>query len=78
MQIRSPGATPAIASVPGPIGSTRNASSPAGARQSENGRGSSRPGASSMKNWPGSPGSSPPRSTRTSVYGPTASIARTP
>ena len=52
-------------------------SSPGGARQSENGRGSSLPGASSMKNCPGSPGSSPPRSTRTSVYGPTPSTPTT-
>ena len=34
---------------------------------SEKGRGKSRPGASSMKNWPGMPGSIRPRSTRTSV-----------
>ena len=41
--------------------SIRNASSPRGARQRLIGRGSSRPGASSMKNCPGTPGSSPPR-----------------
>ena len=41
------------ACVPGPIGSIRNASSPGGARQRLIGRGSSRPGASSMKNCPG-------------------------
>ena len=35
------------------------------------GRGSSRPGASSMKNCPGIPASVAPRSTRRSVYGPT-------
>src|SRR2546425_2595933 len=64
-------------SVPGPIGSIRNASSPAGARQSENARGRSRPGASSMKNWPGDPGSTPPRSNRSSVYGPTGSTPAT-
>jgi hypothetical protein len=40
----------AVARVPGPIGSIRNASSPGGARQRLIGRGSSRPGASSMKN----------------------------
>src|SRR5579859_5410076 len=71
--ISSPTRSSPIASVPGPIGSTRNASSPGGARQSENGRGSSRPGASSMKNCPGTPGSRPPRSSRSSVYGPTRS-----
>ena len=37
------------------------------------GRGSSRPGASSMKNWPGSPVSASPRSSRRSVYGPIGS-----
>ena len=58
---------------PGPIGSIRNASSPAAARQTLIGRGSSRPGASSMKNWPGTPASRPPASTRSSVYGPTCS-----
>ena len=46
--------------VPGPIASSRNASSPGGAWQRLIGRGSTRPGASSMKNWPGTPGSSPP------------------
>src|SRR5688500_2197700 len=30
-----------------------------------------------MKNWPGIPASSPPRSTRSSVYGPTGSAATT-
>src|SRR6187431_1653524 len=30
-----------------------------------------------MKNCPGMPGSSPPRSRRSSAYGPTASLART-
>src|SRR5439155_23189811 len=73
----SPGPRPHSARVPGPIGSTRNASSPGGARQRLNGRGSRRPGASSMKNWPGTPGSRPPRSTHRSVYGPTGSLART-
>src|SRR2546423_10331180 len=64
-------------SVPGPTGSIRKASSPAGARQSESARGRSRPGASSMKNWPGDPGSTPPRSKRSSVYGPTGSAPAT-
>ena len=50
---------------------------PDGARQRLKGRGSSRPGASSMKNCPGSPGSSPPRARRTSAYGPIASFATT-
>src|SRR6185503_3330258 len=68
--ILSPSGGGQSASVPGPIGSTRKASSPGGARQSENGRGSSLPGASSMKNCPGAPGSSSPRSSRSSVYGP--------
>src|SRR2546430_4756080 len=64
-------------SVPGPTGSIRKASSPAGARQSESARGRSRPGASSMKNWPGDPGSTPPRAKRSSVYGPTGSAPAT-
>src|SRR5581483_11143421 len=67
----------ASARVPGPIGSSRKASSPRGARHSDIGRGRTRPGASSMKNCPGMPGSMPPRSTRTSAYGPTASTATT-
>ena len=53
----------------------RNASSPGGAWHRLIGRGSSRPGASSMKNWPGIPGSSPPRSSRRSEYGPIALAA---
>src|SRR5581483_5856319 len=71
--MRSPRASAQSASVPGPTASTRNASSPVGARQSESARGSSLPGASSMKNCPGTPGSRPPRSSRRSVYAPTAS-----
>src|ERR1051325_5847881 len=71
---RSPGFSEQSACVPGPIGSIRKASSASVARQRLIGRGRSRPGASSMKNWPGMPGSSRPRSTRTSVYGPTASV----
>ena len=59
--ISSPGSSSAIARVPGPTGSTRKPSSPRGAWQSESGRGRTRPGASSMKNWPGVPGSSAPR-----------------
>jgi len=43
------------------------ASSCGGTRQRLIGRGSRRPGASSMKNCPGSPGSRPPRATRSSV-----------
>ena len=74
---RSPRSSSQSARVPGPIGSIRNASSPAAARQTLIGRGSTRPGASSMKNWPGMPGSSSPRSTRSSVYGPTGSAATT-
>src|SRR5205807_3416686 len=54
-----------------------NASSPGGARQRLIGLGSRRPGASSMKNCPGSPGSRPPRFSRSRVYGPTASLATT-
>src|SRR5581483_10658902 len=73
----SPGPSSHSARVPGPIGSIRNPSSPCGARQRLMGRGRTRPRASSMKNWPGSPGSSPPRSTRRSTYGPTRSAART-
>ena len=46
----------AIAVVPGPSASTRNPSSRSGAVQRLNGRGSGRPGASSMKNCPGVPG----------------------
>ena len=42
-------------------------SSPGGARQRLIGRGSTRPGGESMKNCPGLPGSSSPRSTRSSV-----------
>src|SRR5204863_8256058 len=61
------------ARVPGPIASIRKASSPGGARQRLIGRGRRRPGASSMKNWPGTPGSRRPRRTRRSVYGPTCS-----
>src|SRR5919197_1403260 len=74
---RSPLPSAPRARVPGPIGSIRNASSPGGARHRLIGRGSRRPGASSMKNCPGTPGSSPPRSTRSSVYGPTGSAAET-
>ena len=59
---------------PGPIGSIRNASSPAAARQTLIGRGSTRPGASSMKNWPGTPRRARRCSTRSSVYGPTCSV----
>src|SRR5436190_21911205 len=66
-----------MARVPGPTPPGRNASSPAGAWQRLIGRGSTRPGASSMKNCPGRPGSMSPRSTRTSEYGPTASLATT-
>src|SRR5712691_9981328 len=73
----SPGSSAHNARVPGPIASIKNASSLGGARQRLIGRGSSRPGASSMKNCPGTPGSSPPRPTRSSVYGPTFSFART-
>src|SRR5262245_4353749 len=75
--ISSPASSAHSARVPGPIGSIRNASSPGGARQRLIGRGRTRPGASSMKNCPGIPGSSPPRRTRRSVYGPTASVATT-
>src|SRR5205823_2155446 len=57
--------------------SSRKPSSPRGATQSDIGRGSNRPGASTMKNWPGVPGSRLPRSTRTSAYGPTASTPAT-
>ena len=71
--IAAPGSSAQSARVPRPSGSMRNASSPGGARQRLIGRGSSRPGASSMKNCPGRPGSSSPRSTRSSVYGPTLS-----
>src|SRR2546430_14081909 len=73
----SPVVSEQSARVPGPIGSIRNASSLAVARQRLIGLGSRRPGASSMKNWPGTPGSSRPRSTRSSVYGPTGSAATT-
>ncbi len=73
----SPGSSPQRARVPGPIGSIRNASSFAAARHSDIGRGSNRRGASSMKNCPGMPCSSPPRSTRSNVYGPTRSFATT-
>src|SRR5579862_1666616 len=71
--IPSPGSSAHSAEVPGPTASRRNASSPGGARQSESARGRSRPGASSMKNCPGAPGSREPRSTRSSVYAPTES-----
>ena len=56
--IATPGSRAQSARVPRPSGSMRNASSPGGARQRLIGRGSRRPGASSMKNWPGRPGSS--------------------
>src|SRR6266568_9377407 len=72
-----PGASSQRAAVPGPIASMRNASSPGGARQRLIGRGSRRPGASSMKNCPGTPASTPPRATRSSVYAPTCSFATT-
>src|SRR5581483_1280285 len=75
--MRSPGCNAQSASVPGPTASRRNASSPRGARQSESARGSTRPGASSMKNWPGTPGSMPPRSSRRSVYAPIVSTPAT-
>src|SRR3990170_9046487 len=75
--MRSPQAAEASAREPGPTGSMRKASSRRGAKQRLIGRERTRPGASSMKNWPGTPGSSPPRSTRTSRYGPTSSAART-
>src|SRR5204862_6526909 len=65
------------ARVPGPIGSIRNPSSLGVARQRLIGLGDRRPGASSMKNWPGMPALSPARSTRRSVYGPTGSAAMT-
>ncbi len=65
--IRSPRSSAQSDSVPGPTASRRNASSPGGARQSERARGRRRPGASSMKNCPGVPGSSEPRSSRRSV-----------
>ena len=65
--IESPGRAAQSARVPGPIGSIRKPSSPSGARHSDIGRGSSRPGASSMKNCPGMPGSTSPRATRRSV-----------
>src|SRR5262249_12972668 len=71
----SPGSSSASARVPGPIGSIKNASSPRGAKQRLIGRGSTRPGASSMKNCPGPPRSSEPRVTRRSAYGPTHSTA---
>ncbi len=58
-RIASPGSSDAMARVPAPTGSTRNPSSPRGARHRLNGRGSTRPGASSMKNWPGAPGLEP-------------------
>src|SRR5438876_239987 len=75
--IASPHSSSQSAAVPGPIASMRKASSPRGARQRLIGRGSTRPGASSMKNCPGAPGSRPPRATRSSVYGPTCSFATT-
>src|SRR5205823_392545 len=73
----SPAAREHNALVPGPIGSIRKPSSLDVARQRLIGRGKSRPGTSSMKNWPGIPGSSLPRSTRSSVYGPTTSLPAT-
>src|SRR3990172_7591545 len=75
--MRSPQAAEASAREPGPTGSIRKASSWRGAKQRLIGRERTRPGASSMKNWPGTPESSPPRSRRTSRYGPTSSAART-
>src|SRR5256714_13625608 len=73
----SPRSSAQRALVPGPIGSIKTPSSPGGARQRLIGRGRRRPGASSMKNWPGRPGSPPPRRTRSSVYGPTGSTPAT-
>ena len=64
--------------MPGPIGSIRKQSSPASARQSDIGRGSTWPGGWSMKNCPGIPGSSGPAATRSSVYGPIGSVPVTP
>ena len=61
---------------PGPDRVEQERELAAGARQRLIGRGSSRPGASSMKNCPGMPGSSPPRSSLRSVYGPDGLVAR--
>src|SRR5918996_4603674 len=72
---RSPRSAAARARVPGPTGSMRKASSPGGARQRLIGRGRMWPGGESMKNWPGRPGSSAPRATRSSRYGPSGSLA---
>src|SRR5882672_9690040 len=71
--IASPADNAHSARVPGPIASIRNVSSPVGAWQRLNGRGSTHPGASSMKNCPGMPGSSPPRASCRSVYAPISS-----
>src|SRR3989304_5259304 len=57
--MRSPQAAEASAREPGPTGSIRKASSWRGAKQRLIGRERTRPGASSMKNWPGTPGWSP-------------------
>src|SRR5688572_12254009 len=73
----APDSSAARARVPGPIGSTRKPSSPGGARQRLIGRGKRIPGGRSMKNWPGIPGSTPPRRRRTSAYGPTGSTPAT-
>src|SRR5829696_563082 len=73
----SPGERDASARVPGPIASMRNPSSPGGAEHRLIGRGRTVSGGCNMKNWPGIPGSRPPRSTRSSVYGPTGSTATT-
>src|SRR5215203_3298740 len=71
--MRSPARSAASARVPEPIASIRNVSCPSGAEQRLIGRGRTWPGGCSMKNWPGIPGSRAPRSSRSSVYGPTAS-----